>query len=92
MADANTLLTGLVTLIEEAAGNAMSTDAKAKIALYTGILGSAMNAILPEINGRIDWATLETALATGLSGIDTAYKGVETAIAQAKTSETITNG
>lgn len=92
MADANTLLTGLVTLIEEAAGNAIGMDAKAKIALYTSILGSAMNAILPEINSRIDWATLEAALMTGLSGIDTAYKGVETAITQAKTSEAVTNG
>ncbi|CAI9119525.1 hypothetical protein [Brytella acorum] len=91
MADANTLITGLVALVEDAAGDSISTASKAKIALYTGVLGSALNAVLPEISSKIDWAALESALTTGLTGIDTAYKGVEAAIAQASVTEVATH-
>ncbi|GAN54894.1 hypothetical protein [Tanticharoenia sakaeratensis] len=77
MSDATTVITALDALVKDIAGDKLSAAAQAKLALYSGIVGSLLNEALPVINSKINWAAIETGVAQALAGIEATYDAIE---------------
>jgi len=54
MSDATTVTTALDALVKDIAGDKLSASAQAKLALYSGIVGSLLNEALPVIDSKIN--------------------------------------
>lgn len=73
---ASAVVTALDGLLTDILGSRLSAADKAKLTLYSGIVAMLLDAALPAIDGKIDWAAIESGIAQVLSGIDATYTAI----------------
>lgn len=76
MADANTVVTSLETLLFDALGDQIDAATKTKITLYSSVVGTLLNQALPVISSTVDWPAIEGGIAQAASGIDAVLAAV----------------